>query len=61
MTAEKAMHKLNYSHINGKMIRITYSSRDSSARRSGIGNLFVKVCLLFNSLASVCLRLLVLF
>ncbi|KFK32750.1 poly binding protein [Arabis alpina] len=40
--AEKAMHKLNYSYINGKMIRITYSSRDSSARRSGIGNLFVK-------------------
>ncbi|VVB08792.1 unnamed protein product [Arabis nemorensis] len=40
--AEKAMHKLNYSHINGKMIRITYSSRDSSARKSGIGNLFVK-------------------
>ncbi|CAH2061378.1 unnamed protein product, partial [Thlaspi arvense] len=40
--AEKAMQKLNYSYINGKMIRITYSTRDSSARRSGIGNLFVK-------------------
>lgn len=43
MTAETAMNKLNYTSINGKMIRITYSSRDSSARRSGIGNLFVKV------------------
>lgn len=43
MTAEEAMSKLNYTHLNGKMIRITYSSRDSSARRSGIGNLFIKV------------------
>lgn len=43
MIAEKAMQKLNYSTLNGKMIRITYSSRDSSARRSGVGNLFVKV------------------
>ncbi|CAH8363581.1 unnamed protein product [Eruca vesicaria subsp. sativa] len=40
--AEKAMKKLNYTSLNGKMIRITYSSRDSAARRSGIGNLFVK-------------------
>ncbi|KAL1212207.1 Polyadenylate-binding protein 4 [Cardamine amara subsp. amara] len=40
--AEEAMRRLNYTHINGKMIRITYSSRDSSARRSGIGNLFIK-------------------
>ncbi|XP_010429282.1 PREDICTED: polyadenylate-binding protein 4 [Camelina sativa] len=40
--AEKAMQKLNYTSLNGKMIRITYSSRDSSARRSGVGNLFVK-------------------
>ncbi|ESQ46271.1 hypothetical protein EUTSA_v10000075mg [Eutrema salsugineum] len=40
--AEKALNKLNYTTLNGKMIRITYSSRDSSARRSGIGNLFVK-------------------
>ncbi|CAN8314860.1 unnamed protein product [Cochlearia groenlandica] len=40
--AEKALNKLNYTSLNGKMIRITYSSRDSSARKSGIGNLFVK-------------------
>ncbi|KAF8088829.1 hypothetical protein N665_0529s0025 [Sinapis alba] len=40
--AEKAMKKLNYTSLNGKMIRVTYSSRDSAARRSGIGNLFVK-------------------
>ena len=42
MTAEKAMKKLNFTHLNGKMIRVTYSSRDSAARTSGIGNLFVK-------------------
>jgi len=42
------MQKLNYSYLNGKMIRITYSSRDSSARRSGVGNLFVKVYSLFD-------------
>ncbi|CAF2114099.1 BnaC08g49200D [Brassica napus] len=40
--AEKAMKKLNFTHLNGKMIRVTYSSRDSAARTSGIGNLFVK-------------------
>ncbi|KAJ0233354.1 Polyadenylate-binding protein 4 [Hirschfeldia incana] len=40
--AEKAMKELNYTNLNGKMIRVTYSSRDSAARRSGIGNLFVK-------------------
>ncbi|KAF8091993.1 hypothetical protein N665_0428s0003 [Sinapis alba] len=40
--AEKALKKLNYTSLNGKMIRITYSSRDSAARRSGIGNLFIK-------------------
>lgn len=52
MTAEKAMNKLNYTSLNGKMIRITYSSRDSSARRSGVGNLFVKVFTFLNSLAA---------
>ncbi|CAH8392306.1 unnamed protein product [Eruca vesicaria subsp. sativa] len=42
ITAEKALKKLNYTNLKGKMIRITYSSRDSAARRSGIGNLFIK-------------------
>lgn len=51
MAAEKALQKLNYTSLNGKMIRITYSSRDSSARRSGVGNLFVKVFPFLNSLA----------
>ncbi|CAN8283999.1 unnamed protein product [Cochlearia groenlandica] len=40
--AEKALKKLNYTSLNGKMIRVTYSTRDSSARKSGIGNLFIK-------------------
>lgn len=43
MTAEKALKQLNFTSLNGKMIRVNYSFRDSSARRSGIGNLFVKV------------------
>ncbi|XP_010527159.1 PREDICTED: polyadenylate-binding protein 4-like, partial [Tarenaya hassleriana] len=40
--ADRATKELNFSYLNGKMIRVTYSSRDSSFRRSGIGNLFVK-------------------
>ncbi|KAJ4890734.1 Polyadenylate-binding protein 4 [Raphanus sativus] len=40
--AEKAMKALNYTSLNGKMIRVTYSTRDSAARKSGVGNLFVK-------------------
>ncbi|XP_010531254.1 PREDICTED: polyadenylate-binding protein 4 [Tarenaya hassleriana] len=40
--AERATKELNFSHLNGKMIRVTYSSRDNYLRRSGIGNLFVK-------------------
>ncbi|XP_009117286.2 polyadenylate-binding protein 4 isoform X1 [Brassica rapa] len=40
--AEKAIKKLNFTHLNGKMIRVTHSTRDNAARRSGVGNLFVK-------------------
>ena len=31
--------------LHGKVIRVMWSHRDSDARRSGIGNVFVKACL----------------
>lgn len=40
--ALQALEVLNYSEVNNKPIRIMWSHRDSSARKSGIGNLFVK-------------------
>ncbi|KAI5077572.1 hypothetical protein GOP47_0007396 [Adiantum capillus-veneris] len=40
--ALQALEKLNYTELNGKAIRIMWSHRDSTARKSGIGNLFVK-------------------
>ncbi|MCO5550294.1 hypothetical protein L7F22_003776 [Adiantum nelumboides] len=40
--AVEALEKLNYTELNGKAIRIMWSHRDSAARKSGIGNLFVK-------------------
>lgn len=32
--------------LHGKVIRVMWSHRDPDARRSGIGNVFIKVCLL---------------
>ncbi|XP_072980175.1 polyadenylate-binding protein 7-like isoform X2 [Typha angustifolia] len=40
--ASLAIEKLNYTLLNGKAIRIMWSRRNSDARNSGIGNLFVK-------------------
>lgn len=57
MTAEKAMKALNYTSLNGKMIRVTYSTRDSAARKSGVGNLFVKVFFFFTFFTSLPLAL----
>ncbi|KAB2060093.1 hypothetical protein ES319_A11G353800v1 [Gossypium barbadense] len=37
-----AMEKMNHSTLNGKMIRVTWSLRDPDARKSGVGNVFVK-------------------
>ncbi|KAG9456829.1 hypothetical protein H6P81_001337 [Aristolochia fimbriata] len=40
--ATKAIEELNHTPLNGKVIRIMWSHRDPDARKSGIGNLFVK-------------------
>lgn len=41
--AAKAFEVLNFTPLNGKSIRIAYSNRDGSLRKSGLGNIFVKV------------------
>ncbi|MQM10988.1 hypothetical protein Taro_043888 [Colocasia esculenta] len=40
--AIRAMETLNHTLVNGRRIRIMWSHRDPDARKSGIGNLFVK-------------------
>lgn len=41
--ADRALDALNYHVINGKPIRIMWSHRDPSFRKSGLGNIFIKV------------------
>lgn len=41
--AERAMNDLNYSQLAGKTIRIMWSHRDPAQRKSGLGNIFIKV------------------
>ncbi|TVU47529.1 hypothetical protein EJB05_07133, partial [Eragrostis curvula] len=40
--ANSALERLNHSLVLGKPIRVMWSNRDPDARRSGIGNVFVK-------------------
>ncbi|GFR39651.1 hypothetical protein Agub_g117 [Astrephomene gubernaculifera] len=40
--ADRAMENLNYAVLNGKPMRIMWSHRDPSARKSGVGNIFIK-------------------
>ncbi|KAK3134001.1 hypothetical protein QOZ80_6AG0543770 [Eleusine coracana subsp. coracana] len=40
--ASRAMEALNFTPVNGKAIRIMFSNRDPTIRRSGRANLFVK-------------------
>ena len=43
MTAARAMEMLNFTPLNGKPVRIMYSQRDPSVRKSGSANIFIKV------------------
>ncbi|XP_047324926.1 polyadenylate-binding protein 2-like [Impatiens glandulifera] len=40
--AARALDQLNFTPLNGKPIRISYSHRDPSKRKSGSGNIFIK-------------------
>ncbi|GAB1291094.1 Polyadenylate-binding protein [Apodemus speciosus] len=40
--AERALDTMNYDEIKGKPMRIMWSERDSSLRKSGVGNVFIK-------------------
>ncbi|GER55475.1 polyadenylate-binding protein [Striga asiatica] len=42
MDAANARHILNFTNVNGKPIRIMFSHRDPSLRKSGYANLFIK-------------------
>jgi polyadenylate-binding protein len=42
-TAQRALEELNFALMHGQQMRIMYSQRDPSARKSGVGNIFVKV------------------
>ena len=40
--AERALDTMNFDVLKGKPIRIMWSQRDPSLRRSGVGNVFIK-------------------
>ena len=41
-TAKRALEALNYEEIDGRSCRISWTCRDPTVRKSGVGNLFVK-------------------
>jgi len=46
VTASRALNELNFMALNGRAIRVMYSVRDPSLRKSGVGNIFIKVHIL---------------
>ena len=48
ITAARALDMLNFTPLNGRTIRVMYSHRDPSIRKSGAGNIFIKVFLSVN-------------
>ena len=45
--AARALDMLNFTPLNNKPIRIMHSHRDPSIRKSGTGNIFIKVIMSF--------------
>lgn len=43
LAAARAIQEMNFMPLYGKPIRVMYSHRDPSVRRSGAGNIFIKV------------------
>ena len=42
ISAERALDTMNYELIKGRPMRLMWSQRDPSLRKSGVGNVFIK-------------------